>query len=43
MVGHAAGVAGAGIGAEGFVAGVDIVARKEEGDAEDAHSWGQRR
>ena len=43
MVGHTAGVAGAGIGAEGFYAGVDVVAGKEEGDTEDVHSRGQRK
>ena len=41
MVGDAACVAGAGIGAEGFYAGVDVVAGKEEGDTEDVHSRGQ--
>ena len=38
MVGDAAGVAGAGVGAEGFLAGMDGVAREQEGDPEDPHS-----
>ena len=38
MVGDAAGVAGAGVGAEGFLAGMDGVAREQEGDSEDPHS-----
>ena len=38
MVGDATGMAGAGVGAEGFFAGVNIVAGKEEWNAEDAHS-----
>ena len=37
MVGDAAGVAGAGVGAEGLLAGVDVVAGEEEGDSENAH------
>ena len=37
MVRHAAGVAGAGVGAEGFLAGMDGVAREQEGDSEDLH------
>ena len=42
MVGDAAGVAGAGVGAEGFLAGMDGVAREQEGDPQDPHSreWG---
>ena len=38
MVRDAAGVAGAGVGAEGFLAGMDGVAREQEGDSEDPHS-----
>ena len=38
MVGDAAGVAGAGVGAEGFLAGMDGVAREQKGDSEDPHS-----
>lgn len=38
MVGDTAGVAGAGVGAEGFLAGMDGVAREQEGDSEDPHS-----
>ena len=38
MVGDAAGVAGAGVGAEGFLAGMDGVAREKEGDSEDPHT-----
>ena len=38
MVRHAAGVAGAGVGAEGFLAGMDGVAREQKGDPEDPHS-----
>ena len=37
MVGDAAGVAGAGVGAEGFLAGMDGVAREQEGDPQDPH------
>ena len=37
MVRHAAGVAGAGVGAEGFLAGMDGVAREQEGDPEETH------
>ena len=37
MVGDAAGVAGAGVGAEGFLAGMDGIAREKEGDSEDPH------
>ena len=37
MVGDAAGVAGAGVGAEGFLTGMDGVAREQEGDSEDLH------
>ena len=42
MVGDAAGVAGAGIGAEGFFAGMDRISGEEERDAEKAHR-GRRR
>ena len=38
MVGDAAGVAGAGVGAEGFLAGMDRVACEQERDPEDPHS-----
>ena len=38
MVGDAAGVAGAGVGAEGFLAGMDGVAREQERDPQDPHS-----
>ena len=37
MVGDAAGVAGAGVGAEGLLAGMDGVAREQEGDPQDLH------
>ena len=37
MVGDAAGVAGAGVGAEGFLTGMDGVAREQEGNSEDLH------
>ena len=37
MVGDAAGVAGAGISAEGLFAGMDRIAGEEERDSEDAH------
>ena len=37
MVGDAAGVAGAGVGAEGFLAGMDGVAREQERDPQDPH------
>ncbi len=44
MVGDAAGMAGAGVGAEGFLAGMDGVAREQEGYPEDPHPragrWG---
>ena len=47
MVGDAAGVAGSGVGAEGFLAGMDGVAREQEGDSEDPHPgtgrWGPNR
>lgn len=38
MIRDAARVAGAGVGAEGFLAGVDGVAREQERDSEDPHS-----
>lgn len=38
MVGNTAGVAGAGVGAEGFLAGMDGVAREKEGNPQDLHS-----
>ena len=41
MVGYTARVTRAGVGAEGLFAGVNVVAGKEEGDAEDAHSRGR--
>ena len=41
MVGNAAGMAGAGVGAERLLAGVDVVPGEKEGDAEDAHFGGQ--
>ena len=37
MVRDAAGVAGAGVGAEGFLAGMDSVAREQERDPQDPH------
>ena len=37
MVGDAAGVAGAGVGAEGLLAGMDGVVREQEGNPEDLH------
>ena len=37
MVGDAAVMAGAGVGAEGFFAGMDCVAGQKEGDTDDAH------
>ena len=37
MIGDATGVAGAGVGAEGFLAGMDGVAREQEGDPQDLH------
>ena len=37
MIRDAAGVAGAGVGAEGFLAGMDGVARKKEGYPQDLH------
>ena len=37
MVGDAAGVAGAGVGAEGLLAGMDGVAREQKGDPQDLH------
>ena len=37
MVGDAAGVAGAGVGAKGLLAGMDGVAREQEGDPQDLH------
>ncbi len=42
MIGDAAGVAGAGVGAEGFLAGMDGVACEQEWDSRDPHSrqWG---
>ena len=43
MVGNAAGVARACVGAEGLLAGVDIVASKKERYTEDAHFGGQRK
>lgn len=41
VVGDAAGMAGAGVGAEGFLAGMDVVAGQKEGDTENAHSGSQ--
>ena len=37
MVRDAAGVAGAGVSAEGFLAGMDGVAREQEGNPQDLH------
>ena len=37
MVGNASGVAGAGVSAEGFLAGMGRIAGEQERDAEDAH------
>ena len=37
MVGDTAGVAGTGVGAEGFLAGMDGVAREQEGNPEETH------
>ena len=37
MIRDAAGVAGAGVGAQGFLAGMDSVARKKEGDSKNPH------
>ena len=37
MVGNAGGVAGAGVGAEGFFAGMNVIASEQKGDAEDTH------
>ena len=42
MVRYAAGEAGASVGAEGFLAGMDGVASKQEGDPEDPHPGASR-
>lgn len=37
MIGDAGGVAGAGVSAEGFFAGMNVIASEQKGDAEDTH------